>query len=755
MFGGVTGVYFPALQEGGAPPPDEQGGPRGPGGEAGGEDQGERADGRPQGPQLEGPRAVYPWGWSPEGTREQIELPEVPTPSRWHGSSFMWGPRLWGDLKAYVAALRWPPEETPGGEAGVSHLELALDFEVAMGRELPFPRREGATGPGAYVHAGDPGVPGRSPAAAQERARTFGAAWRCLERRSQKPLHPGRKEKHTRTLRALGYNQPLSGFSRRPVLLGGEDTERALGNLLGLGGRGPHLVPPGDPTALRRRPAYRRGRPCLVPGASPERAKEEAAPQGAQADPAAKPGGEGGSRETAQEPPPQHPSTQGGAGTVPSEGGGPAGGAARPRRKSPAIIRMSQKERQEVYEKAAPGAGKHQLEQRDGEWQCVICHRKAPAGPKALRETTCFGPGMTRGQVISLQKKEAARARHLREAEAAREHNAGTSAQQGGALRHVLVPQGDTHTCELCGVKFSTMLRARNLHRVCSGRPAPVGPAAEEGPPDPTRHNLRRAGKDWECAVCSRRDSKKRLEATRCRGPGAKTKSELLVLHNADRLQAQREKERQDARAHNAAVAAGGKGDLRHVAVPAGEGEECEVCARRVAGGHNNRARFMSKVCPGPPGPPPTLTPEEEERRRRNRAAKDAYKERRRQADAQVSARPERPTPGATLPPRDPSRHKRVGRPRPDVRGKEGTSTSQGNATRRGNPAGDPARKGGATSGAARAPLRPAPGTGRRDAGGTDARSVPGGAAPPPAAQPAPSAKVRRRRGRAAPAAPE
>jgi len=38
----------------------------------------------------------YPWGWAPEGPQEQVELPELATPSRWHGPSFAWGPRLWG-----------------------------------------------------------------------------------------------------------------------------------------------------------------------------------------------------------------------------------------------------------------------------------------------------------------------------------------------------------------------------------------------------------------------------------------------------------------------------------------------------------------------------------------------------------------------------------------------------------------------------------------------------------------------------------
>jgi len=386
-------------------------------------------------------------------------------------------------------------------------------------------------------------------------------------------------------------------------------------------------------------------------------------------------------------------------------------------------------------------------------------------GPKALRATTCFGPDLTRAEIISLQKKEAARARHLREAEAARVHNREMSGRGAGPLKHVLVPGGDTHTCEACGASFSTMLRARNLNRACVGKPEEgPEPAVEEGPPDPTRHKLRRAGKDWECSVCLRRESKKRLEETRCRGPGTKTKSELLVLHNAERVQTRREKERLEARAHNAAAVAGGKGELRHVAVPHGEGEKCEVCGRKVAGSYNNRSRFLAKPCPGAPKPAPALTPEEEERRRRIRASKDAYKERRRRADAQVRARPDPGgTGGRNAKSKKTSKEDTVaakaatnGRTKPGERAEQG----ENNTRVRNQALGDGARKGGIRRDSPVAPCsRPA--TALLRAGGPDARAGPGGAAaqsaPPAVAQPAPQATkpLTKRRGRAAPSSPE
>ena len=177
------------------------------------------------------------------------------------------------------------------GHKGTTTIELALDFEVATGCELPFPKKPGATGPGAFLHAGDTGAPGRSPATAAERARLFGNAWRGLERLAGKQLHPGRKDKLTRSLQPLGYHPPLSGFSRRPVLLGGENTERALRGLFGLPEQG--WAVSGNPGALRRRPMYPAGRACLLaesttpvgegPGAA------EAEPQTARA---GSPGGE-------------------------------------------------------------------------------------------------------------------------------------------------------------------------------------------------------------------------------------------------------------------------------------------------------------------------------------------------------------------------------------------------------------------------------------------------------------------------------
>ena len=288
-----------------------------------------------------------------------------------------------------------------------------------------------------------------------------------------------------------------------------------------------------------------------------------------------------------------------------------------------------------MYAKAAPGDGKHDVQkQPNGEWQCTICKRPGFRNPKALRATTCFGPGLRAQEVQSRLKKEAAKARHLQEAEAARRHNAAVAAGRPGVRKHVLVPQGDTHRCEECALELPTMLRARNLERACPG-PAPEGGAEsseDEFPPE-QRHKLRQiaTGRDgvWRCEICHRKEGRKRLKATRCWGPGAKTKSEILVLWNAARIREKRENERAEARAHNERVRETERGSLRHVPVPdtsaaaaAGEreAEVCETCRRRVVNSFCNRARFLAGVCPGPPQPAAPPPEEEAERQRRRRA---------------------------------------------------------------------------------------------------------------------------------------
>ena len=190
-------------------------------------------------------------------------------------------------------------------------------------------------------------------------------------------------------LRSLGYWPPLSGFSRRPLLLGGEATEKALRGLLGLSGPGAPIS--GNPLALRRRPAYRADRGCLIPGVE--------APGGGDDGQLGK-----SDREGVAEPP--------GAKTGPSAGPPEASGKepAQPqagtkgKRRPPAIIRLPAKERKAVYAKVAPGQGKRKLKKFGKTWRCIPCNRPGFNNPSQLRATICFGEGMKGGKVISLQK---------------------------------------------------------------------------------------------------------------------------------------------------------------------------------------------------------------------------------------------------------------------------------------------------------------------------------------------------------------
>ena len=742
-------------------PPQPPGEPPPPSGGAGA--QRAPSDTRPEEGAAEPP--AYPWGWDPPGSRTQVEVPELPAPSRWQGASFIWGARLWAQLRAYVAALRWPAEETPGGEGGISFLELAMDFEVSMGEELPFPKKQGATGPAAFVHAGSPGVAGRSPASAADRARLFGQAWRCLERRSGKQLHPGRKDARTKTLRPLGYWPPLSGFSRRPLLLGGEATEKALRGLLGLSGPGAPIS--GNPLALRRRPAYRADRGCLIPGAEAPGGGDDGQlgkrdREGVAEPPGAKTGPSAGSPETSGEEPAQ-----------------PQAGT-KGKRRPPAIIRLPAKERKAVYAKVAPGQGKHKLKKFGKTWRCILCNRPGFNNPSQLRATICFGKGMKGGKVISLQKKEAARARHLQEAEQARVHNAAVAAGGPGFRKHVLVPGGDTHTCEACGLKVTTVLRARNLNKACRAQD-PESDSDNDIPPA-ERHVLRQV-KDkpgvWECIHCERRESQKRLIRTRCRGPGAKTKSELLALANAERSAREREREREDNRKHNAAVLAAGKGDLRHVPVTKGDSEVCEVCGRKVVASYNNRSRFMAGVCPGAPK---ALPPEEAARLEKTREYKRNWKARRLLADARAQGGATT-APAGPVPPKNPPKGRQTQPttdrdPTPQGQGK--LKLKKGDTPGAMRAQGDRGRDGDcrATGLRGRAFCRPRPGLEQRTVGGDGPRTAarrekvarapaPQRAPPAAAARPKPKRQPQagaaaagrkpqpKRRGRAAPSAPE
>ena len=52
-------------------------------------------------------------------------------------TSFVWGQRTFDVLSTYLAELEWPEEGAQGGAAGVTWLELAIDYEVSTGHNIP------------------------------------------------------------------------------------------------------------------------------------------------------------------------------------------------------------------------------------------------------------------------------------------------------------------------------------------------------------------------------------------------------------------------------------------------------------------------------------------------------------------------------------------------------------------------------------------------------------------------------------------
>eukprot|EP00662_Eupelagonemidae_sp_cell21_P014828 gene14828-63532_t len=88
-------------------------------------------------PWAEGPQ--YPWGWAPPGERRRMPIKgrerRVTLNSKETGFTF--GSRTWRVVGQWLSELEWPPANAPGGERGISFEELAIDYEVSTGHELP------------------------------------------------------------------------------------------------------------------------------------------------------------------------------------------------------------------------------------------------------------------------------------------------------------------------------------------------------------------------------------------------------------------------------------------------------------------------------------------------------------------------------------------------------------------------------------------------------------------------------------------
>eukprot|EP00662_Eupelagonemidae_sp_cell21_P035606 gene35605-64921_t len=196
--------------------------------------------------------------------------------------SFMWGQRMWDVLGQWLSELRWPPATAPQAKEGITWLELAIDYEVFTGHNIPPSRASmeragldmGKMGSIEAVEHNErfvvQGADGNCDAATlQKRARwgdagqgqqsgpKRGAASAAAAGAAKRPKCPlgecawtlsfavGRvgtllgedaifprgtmRESGIKTLKGLdGKRDGWAGISRRPILAGGKDTERML-----------------------------------------------------------------------------------------------------------------------------------------------------------------------------------------------------------------------------------------------------------------------------------------------------------------------------------------------------------------------------------------------------------------------------------------------------------------------------------------------------------------------------------------------
>eukprot|EP00664_Eupelagonemidae_sp_cell27_P000679 gene679-8910_t len=80
----------------------------------------------------------YPFGWDPPGPRHRMQFVGLDRRVALGGkASFVWGQRTYEVLGRYLADLQWREEGAEGGAAGITWLELVLDYEVSTGHNLP------------------------------------------------------------------------------------------------------------------------------------------------------------------------------------------------------------------------------------------------------------------------------------------------------------------------------------------------------------------------------------------------------------------------------------------------------------------------------------------------------------------------------------------------------------------------------------------------------------------------------------------
>eukprot|EP00662_Eupelagonemidae_sp_cell21_P004543 gene4543-42639_t len=201
----------------------------------------------------------YLWGWNPVGAKKFTVPGRDLKVERREDKGFVCGQRMWNAVGAWLRELRWPraptaSEKGPEG-LGITWVELAVDFEVWSGINLPLELRQlvEAGYPGCNKHDSalacqalenstwpQPSKKFKNPAAS--RGRQLQAMVRRMSKVLGKPVFPGKERIHVKwggvglclSLRLLALAAPSTGeagfvgLQIRPVYAGGAETERAI-----------------------------------------------------------------------------------------------------------------------------------------------------------------------------------------------------------------------------------------------------------------------------------------------------------------------------------------------------------------------------------------------------------------------------------------------------------------------------------------------------------------------------------------------
>ena len=171
------------------------------------------------------PPVDFPWGWDPP---DALALLGMSPPLRWR-----YGRALFFAFVDYLGRLQWPQGQP---SHGITFVELAVDFEVVTGMNLPAAPRRGG---------------GRVVPPIADRAQAVAAMLKALAIHAAPALiHGGERSPSVRSLQLLGL-PPSFGLAARPVLLGGAASEDVLRQLARVP-RQPSTVP----RARRGHPAW-------------------------------------------------------------------------------------------------------------------------------------------------------------------------------------------------------------------------------------------------------------------------------------------------------------------------------------------------------------------------------------------------------------------------------------------------------------------------------------------------------------------